>query len=148
MKISYIKVLERRNGTFWMLMFAEYAYKCFCFQWEGRTERKDFYRNWLTKDTDNKNKIETIILLTLTDFFFALFLKMFDANQRTTKTYFKFLHPIFFSLVTLCRKTFCGTVAVEFQLLSPSGCWTSIKKLILAQSCWLRLLGQVSWVSH
>lgn len=63
-----------------MLMFAEYAYKCFCFQWEGRTEGKDFYRNWLTKDTDNKNKIETIILLTLTDFFFALFLKMFDAN--------------------------------------------------------------------
>lgn len=32
------------------------------------------------KDTDYKNKIETIILLTLTDFFFALFLKMFDAN--------------------------------------------------------------------
>lgn len=52
----------------------------FFFQSEGRKEGKDFYRNWLTKDTDNKNKIETIILLTLTDFFFARFLKMFDAN--------------------------------------------------------------------
>lgn len=56
-----------------MFMFAEYAYKCFFFQWEGRTEGKDFYRNWLTKDTDNKNKIETIILLTLTDFFLRRF---------------------------------------------------------------------------
>ena len=50
-KLSYKEVLERRNRTFWMLMFAEYAYKCFFFQWEGRTDGKDFYRNWLTKDT-------------------------------------------------------------------------------------------------
>lgn len=48
----------------------------------GKDRRKRFLQELIDeRHFDNKNKIETIILLTLTDFFFfALFLKMFDAN--------------------------------------------------------------------
>lgn len=47
----------------------------------GKDRRKRFLQELIDeRHFDNINKIETIILLTLTDFFFAPFLKMFDAN--------------------------------------------------------------------
>ena len=63
MKLSYTKVLERGNGTFWMLMFAEYAYKCFFFPMRGKERGKRFLQELIDKRRfDDKNKIETIIL--------------------------------------------------------------------------------------